>query len=477
MDTYKQQQQNFSFSKKVTVFSAWTLAFGGIIGYGAFVMPGTTFLKGAGVFGTLIAMQIGAFTMLIISYAYGYMAKKFQVTGGQFIYADKAFGKKHGFTCAWFLGLCYLSIIPMDATALTVFFRNIYGSAFQFGYLYTVSGYKVYLGEFLVAAVVLILFAYITSRSARFTAIIQNVMVIILISGILIILFGSLFSSEAKISNFEPLFYPDDRSPILQIISLVIIAPWAFVGFDIVPQIAEETNFTHHKVKVIMDTCIIAGCFVYIVLTFLAAAVIPSGYHDWVEYANNLDKHDSYGAVMTFFASYKILGFVGLFIIEASAICGVLTGVLAFYVATSRLLYAMSREKMLPSWFGVLNKDSSPSNSVLFCMIVSIFTLFLGRRALGWLVDIASLGGAIGLGYTSLASWKYSREENRKDVAILGMMGFIFSTIFALLLLVPLPGITTELLSKESYLILVIWIVMGIIFYCLNVNHRGGEQV
>ena len=473
------EQQNFRFSRKLSAFDVWTLAFGGIIGYGAFVMPGTTFLKGAGVFGTLIAMQIGAFTMLIISYAYGYMAKKFSVSGGQFIYAERAFGKKHGFLCAWFLSLCYLIIIPMDATALSFFFRTIYGDAFKFGLLYTVSGYPVYLGEFLVSTVSLILFAYITSRGSRLGAVIQNVMVIVLILGILIVLFGGLFSSETKLSNFEPLFYPDDRSPLLQIISLVIVAPWAFVGFDIVPQVTEETDFSHHKVKVIMDTCIIASCFAYIALTFLAAAVIPSGYPDWVTYVNNLYKHDSYGAIMTFFASYKILGFAGLFIISSAAVCAVLTGILAFYVATSRLLYAMAREEMMPSWFGVLNKNGAPFNATLFCMIFSILTSLLGRRALGWAVDVASIGGAIGFGYTSLASWKYSLSEDRKDVAILGMMGFIFSVIFAFLLLVPLPGVSTALLSKESYLILVIWIIMGIIFYCTrvnHVNHQDGEQ-
>ena len=473
------EQQDFRFSRKLSAFDVWTLAFGGIIGYGAFVMPGTTFLKGAGVCGTLAAMQIGAFTMLIISYAYGYMAKKFSVSGGQFIYAEKAFGKKHGFLCAWFLGLCYLSIIPMDSTALSFFFRTIYGDTFKFGLLYTVSGYHVYLGEFLVSTASLILFAYITSRGSRLGAVIQNVMVIVLFLGILIVLFAGIFSSEAKLSNFEPLFYPDDRSPFLQIVSLVIVAPWAFVGFDIVPQVTEETDFSHHKVKVIMDTCIVASCFVYIALTFLAAAVIPSGYPDWVAYVNNLYRHDSYGAVMTFFASYKILGFAGLFIIEAAAVCAVLTGILAFYVATSRLLYAMAREEMMPSWFGVLNKNGAPFNATLFCMIVSILTSLLGRRALGWAVDVASIGGAIGFAYTSLASWKYSLSEDRKDVAILGMMGFIFSVIFAFLLLVPLPGVSTALLSKESYLILVIWIIMGIIFYCTrvnHVNHQDGEQ-
>lgn len=467
------EQQNFSFSRRLTPFNAWTLSFGGLIGYGAFVMPGTTFLKGAGVLGTLIAMQIGAFTMLIISYAYGYMAAKFQINGGQFMYAERAFGKKHGFICAWFLGLCYLSIIPMDAAALSFLFRTFYGDFFKFGYLYDISGYHVYFGEFLVAAVTLIIFAYITSKGAKLGAVIQNSMVIILIAGIILILFFSFFSDEVEPSNFEPLFYPDDRSPILQVLSLVVVAPWAFVGFDIVPQLAEEADFTHHKVKVIMDTCIVAGCAAYIALTFLAASVIPSGYPNWAVYVDNLHKHDSYGAVMTFFASYKILGFTGLFISEAAAVCGVLTGILAFYVVTSRLLYTMAREEMLPSWFTVLNKDGVPVNSILFCMIVSIFTLLTGRDAIGLTVDVASLGGAVGFGYTSLAAYKYSREENRRDVAFLGMLGFIFSVIFAVLLLVPIPGISSSL-STESYLILIIWIAMGGFFYQVGIKKELG---
>ena len=472
----KDEQKNHNLLKRISPFDAWALAFGGIIGYGAFAMPGTTFLKNAGVLGTLIAMQLGALTMLIISYAYGYMAKKFQVTGGQFIYAERAFGKKHGFWCAWFLGLCYLMIIPMDATALSFFFRTIHGNFFKFGHLYDISEYHVYFGEFLVSTLSLIFFAFIISKIPQLGALLQNAMVLILLLGILIILSCGLFSPETKSSNFEPLFYPDDRNPVFQILSVLVVAPWAFVGFDIVAQVSEETNFSQSKVKVIMDTCILASCFVYVAMTFLAASVAPSEYSSWGEYVNNLDKHDSFGAVMTFFAAYKIFGLAGLFIIEASAVCAVLTGIIAFYIAASRLLYSMAREKMLPAWFGVLNKNGTPSNAVLFCTVFSILTSLLGRHALGWAVDIASIGGAIGFAYTSLAAYKYSLAEHRKDVAILGMIGFIFSVIFALLLLVPLPGISTNALSIQSYLILAFWIILGVIFYYLSVNHRDGGQ-
>ena len=466
------QASDFKFNRKLSVFDAWTLAFGGIIGYGAFIMPGTTFLKGAGILGTLIAMEIGAFMMLIISYAYGYMAKKFSMSGGQFVYAEKAFGKKHGFLCAWFLGLCYLCIIPMDATALSMFFRTLFGTAFQFGFHYVVSGYDVYFGEFLVAAAALILFAYVASRNVRLGAIIQNSMVIILIAGVFIILCGAIFSPEAKISNFQPLFYTDDRSPFLQVLSIVVAAPWAFVGFDIIPQISEEALFSNKKVKVIMDTSVVAGCFFYVVMTFFAASVIPEGFSDWVRYVDSLslNQSDDFSNIMTFYAAYKILGMSGLYIICAAGVCGVLTGILAFYIATSRLLYSMAREKMLPSWFGVLNKNGVPFNAIIFCMVISILTSLLGRHALGWTVDMASLGGAIGFGYTSLASYKYSLTENRKDVAFLGAMGFVISVIFALLLLVPIPVLNNSL-AKESYILLVIWLAIGGVFY-FSLNRR-----
>ena len=54
--------------RKLTLFGAWSLAFGGVIGWGSFVMPGTTFLKKAGTLGSLLAMEIGAVIMLTISY-------------------------------------------------------------------------------------------------------------------------------------------------------------------------------------------------------------------------------------------------------------------------------------------------------------------------------------------------------------------------------------------------------------------------
>ena len=56
--------------------NAWALSLGCVIGWGAFVMPGTTFLPVAGPVGTIIAMSIGAVLFLFISKNIGYMIEK-----------------------------------------------------------------------------------------------------------------------------------------------------------------------------------------------------------------------------------------------------------------------------------------------------------------------------------------------------------------------------------------------------------------
>ena len=74
----------------------WSLALGSIIGWGAFVMPGNTFLPNAGPLGTAIAMGIAALIMISIAFNYSYMINHYPVAGGEYVYAKSAFGKSRG---------------------------------------------------------------------------------------------------------------------------------------------------------------------------------------------------------------------------------------------------------------------------------------------------------------------------------------------------------------------------------------------
>ena len=88
----------------------WGLALGAIIGWGCFVLPGSAFLPKAGPAGTAAGMLIGALLIIVIALSYGYMIRNFPVSGGEFIYAKEAIGKRNAFVCGWGMILAYWSL-------------------------------------------------------------------------------------------------------------------------------------------------------------------------------------------------------------------------------------------------------------------------------------------------------------------------------------------------------------------------------
>lgn len=450
--------------KKLSPINVWSLALGCIIGWGAFVMPGNTFLGKAGPLGTAISMGIAAVIMIVIAFNYNFMINKYPVAGGEFTYTQQAFGEKHAFVCSWFLGLSYLAIVPLNATALALIGRNLMNNVFQFGFHYNVVGYDVYLGEIILAVVALILFAVLSIRGVKFTGVFQTLLVFALVGGVLVITFAALFNPNVKLSNLSPAFYSGNSS-IAGILAVIAVAPWAFVGFDTIPQAAEEFKFSAKKTKVIMVLSILFGAAVYVVLNTVTAAVIPEGYGSWTEYIDSLPNQSGLLSLPTFHAGYQLLGTAGLVFLGVAVLGAILSGIIGFYMATSRLLYSMSKEKVIPGWFGKLHsKYKTPSNAILFVLIIALIAPFFGRTALGWIVDMSSIGAAIGYGYTSLAAFRFAKKEKNVGIMITGIIGAVMGLAFIILLLVPIPIFNCSL-GKESYISLIAWIIIGIVFY------------
>ncbi len=146
----------------------------------------------------------------------------------------------------------------------------------------------------------------------------------------------------------------------------------------------------------------------------------------------------------------------------------ILSGIIGFYMATSRLLYSMAKEKVLPDWFGELHAEyKTPAHAIIFILVIALIAPFFGRTALGWVVDMSSIGAAIGYGYTSLAAFKYAKKENNIGIMVTGIIGAVMALAFMVLLLVPIPMFNCSL-GKESYICLIIWIIMGGVFYMVS---------
>ncbi len=449
--------------------AVWALSFGCSVGWGAFVMPGTTFLPIAGPLGTVIGIALGAIAMLIIGVNYHYMISRHPDAGGAFSYTKHAFGHDHGFLVSWFLALTYISIVWANATALSLIAKYLFGTTFQFGFHYQIAGYEIYFGEALLAIGVIALGALICAFYKRLAGWLQILFALLLFGGIAFCAVAVLGSLKGGLSSLAPAF-SSDRGNAFQIFGIMALTPWAFVGFESISHSAPEFKASRKKRYLLpMLLALIAGALSYILLSLIGAAALPEGYADWTQYLADLKNLDGIPGLPTFFAAEGALGTNGIVILGIAVLGGILTGVIGNLIASSRLLYAMSEEGLIPAWFGKIGKGGTPKNALWFLALLSVGIPFLGRTAIGWIVDVTTIGATVAFGYTSASALKTARAEKRRGVAWTGAIGLILSIVFSLYLLIPNLWSSSSL-ATESYLILAAWAILGTALFRLVLN-------
>ena len=473
-------KENKTLQRQLSPTHVWALAFGCIIGWGSFVNPGKKFLPNSGVAGTAIAMALGALVMIIIACSYAYMIPKYPRAGGEFTFTKECFGKHTAFVCGWFLIAAYLTNVPMNSTAIGLIVDGLDGTAdiLKFGFHYTIAGFEIYFGEMIFASLILLLFGLLNIFGVRKAGIIQTILSSLLVSSVFILAISALISSKAQGIHMEPIWGFDKNAAIAAgatsenisefakggtggimsaILATFAIAPWAYVGFDAIPQAAEEFKFSYKKVIGIMIVAILFGCFVYITNNIIAAAVLK-----------NWPDRVMAGEWVLLIAAEEMLGVFGKILIGTAVSCAVLSGIMGFYLASSRLMYSMAKEAYLPPIFAKIDgKYGTPKNAIIFCMIISLSGPILGREALGWFVDMSAIGASMGFLFTSASAFKKMKtDRDYKPVfKVTAVIGILFSVVFMILQLIPIPGLNGVHFGKESYLMLLVWIAIGIVFY------------
>lgn len=477
--------------RQLSPMHVWAIAFGCIIGWGSFVNPGKKFLPNSGVAGTAIAMGLGAAVMIIIAFSYAYMVPKFPKAGGEFTFTKACFGKNIAYLCGWFLVAAYLTNVPMNSTAIGLIVDGIDGSAdiLKFGFHYSIAGFEVYFGEMLAAMLILILLGVLNIWGVKKAGIVQTILAALLGVSVFTLAAAALASDKATIANMVPVwgfdqagaaaagaaradviaYAHDDMPSILSaVLATFAIAPWAFVGFDTIPQAAEEFSFSYRKVSFIMIVAILFGCFVYTTNNTVAAAALE-----------NWPDRVIAGEWVILVAAEELLGTFGKMLVGIAVSCAVLSGIMGFYLASSRLMYSMAREGYLPEFFGKIDKKyGTPKNAMLFCIVISLSGPILGREALGWFVDMCAIGASIGYFFTcaaTLVTLKRDRDGSKLLFAA-AVAGSIFSVAFIILQLVPLPGLSGVHFEKESYILLVVWSAIGIAFYIKQHRYFLGSR-
>ena len=467
------------YQRSLSPLGAWALSLGCAVGWGAFMMPGNSFLPVAGPLGTVIGIAVGALIMLIVAVNYQYMMNACPDAGGALSYVKTCFDADHGFVAAWFLLLTYVAIVWANATALPLIGRFLLGDVFQFGLHYRIAGFDIYLGELGLAVGALLVFGLLCIRG-RAAVRVQIVMALLLCAGVLVCSVCVFSRLEGGLASLAPAFMPG-KSRTASVFTIIAMAPWAFVGFESISHSAEEFRFPLKKALPIMALALLVGAAIYAVLAVIAATTLPEGFEDWPAYISALGTLDVRQGAPVFYAVRSAMGPVGTPLLVATVLGGVITGLVGNTVAAGRLVCTMAQDGMMPEKLGRLDKNGVPRSAITAILALSVFIPFFGRTAVGWIVDVTTVGAAIVYAYASACALKKAQEDKNSLVTATGLAGLAVSLIFLLYYMVPnLLAVTA--MSRESYLILALWSVLGLVvfrFLLLNdkTKHMGRSTV
>ena len=469
MSNEHETAQNNSLNRYLTPAGAWALAFGCAVGWGAFVMPGTTFLPIAGPLGTVLGMVIGGLVMMLIGVNFGYLMKHHPDAGGTFSYVKNEFGYDQGFLSSWFLLLVYMAIIWANATAIPLICKKLLNGALEIGPHYHIAGFDVYLTESLLAASMIIVAGLICTIGGRTSSLIQIVLALLLIGGVVICGCVIFAGRGVQFSSLAPA-YSEDAPHGLQVLRIVALGPWAYVGFESISHSTEEFRFKVHKAPIIFGIAIFTAVVAYSVLSLIAASAVPSGNSSWITYISSLNDYSGIDGLPVFHAVTAHMGPAGFRILCISVAAAIMTGLIGNMTAASRLVYTMSKEDMYPRKLSSLSRRSTPFKAILAITLISVPIPFFGRTAISWIVDVNTIGATLAYMYTSLAAYRRASRENKPALKVTGIIGFIVSVILTLYFLIPNLW-SAESLTSASYLILILWSIAGFVAFYVIMTH------
>jgi len=452
--------QSIRFSKVLKRKEVLTLAFGAMVGWGWVVLAGE-WANTAGSIGAILAFVIGGLMVCLVGLTYAELTSAMPLAGGEHNFSYRGLGLKASFICTWAIILGYVSVCAFEAVALPTVIEYIF-PAYKYGYLWTIAGWDVYATWVAVGVIGSVVIAALNYYGIKPSTRVQLVLTVVLaVVGLLFIL-GSLVNGEP--SNMQPLIADGLKGILL----VVIMTPFMFVGFDVIPQAAEEIDLPYRTLGLLIVLSVILATLWYILIILGVSLALAPDERSFASVATADAMAAVYGNKLA--ADALILG----------GVAGILTSWNGFYIGASRVIYAMGRARMLPEWLGRLHpKHRTPSNAIILIGILSALAPFFGRKMLVWLVDAGGFSIVIAYFMVALSFLvlRFREPDMKRPYKVkygkaVGVIACLLSFGFILLYL---PGAPSALVWPYEWVIIVGWAILGVIFYLWSARAYGGE--
>jgi amino acid transporter len=265
-------------------------------------------------------------------------------------------------------------------------------------------------------------------------------------------------AKHGSVSNFYPLF---SHAPLLSILLVWQVVPWLVSGFESVGKCAEEAspNFAGRDFSVAILLTIFAGLTFFWVVIGAVSYVAP-----W----QSLDSNQQFPTAVAFERALHAHWIVVL--IMGSALVALVQAFNANMVASSRLLFAMSRRNLLnPRMSRVHPVNQTPSTAIISIGVATALAIFLGEALLVPILEVGAVSAAVAWMAACASYYRMRPPWPRRAAAVFGL---IVTSVMILVKLVPLvPGHFTS----HEWIALAIWGVLGVAIRASRQRDRRPE--
>lgn len=433
------------------------IAFGAMIGFGWIVLTGD-FIEGAGSVGAALAFVLGGIVIGFIGLTYAELVAAMPQVGGEHAYVLRAIGSRAAFFTSWALVLGYISVVAFEAVALPQTMLYLFPDMLV-GQLWTIADYDVYVSWVAVGVVAAIVMTWLNYRGVRPAAVFQAIAVLFLAIVGVVLVVGSFVGGSTD--DLQPLFTGGTAG----LFGVLVAVPFLFVGFDVIPQSAEEINLPYARIGQLLLVSVALAALWYAMIMLTVGSSLPAD-----ELADStLAAADGMAALW----GTDVMGTV----LVLGGIAGILTSWNGFLIGASRLIYAMAESGMLPRWFGRLHpRHKTPGNALILIGVLSVLAPLFGQQMLGWLVGAGGFSLIISYAMVAISFLMLRRREPEMERpfrtpggSATGVVAVVLAVGLGVLFL---PGMPAALVWPYEWLILLGWAVAGV-FFILRVPHVG----
>lgn len=428
------------FERTLTSIDLIALGVGAVIGTGIFILPGTVSATKAGP-GIIFSFLIAAVVCSLSAMCYAEFSSVLPVAGSAYSYSNIVYGEFVGWLIGWSLVLEYILAVAAVAVGWSAYFIS-----FLSGFGVTLP--KAINGSFspskgtyvnLIAILIVCVIACIINKGLKTSVMLNNIIVSIKI--IIILVFLLVGSFYVKPNNWSP-FAPFGVKGIFSGAAVVF---FAYLGFDCVSSSAAEVKNPKRNMPIgIIGTLVICTLF-YILVSVILTGMVPY---------SRLNVDDAVSFALQLVHQNFVAG-----IISIGALAGMFSMMVTMIYSSSRLLYSIGRDRLLPSFLGRINEKHTPKNAIV--TVVFVISLLAGFIPLTQLANLVNIGTLIAFAFVS-----FGIIPLRKNTKLNQISGFRvpFYPILPVISGILCIFLITQL-SAETLIASLVWFLLGIIIY------------